>query len=88
MAALAIGGRHVDSITVTERYIHSSEEAKRKAVELLAGKSAKEAENGDSLLRVGDMKEPAFWPRFRYCCLNLTSLQTVFYHRPGWMREN
>jgi len=55
-------GHH--SITVTERYTHSGEEAKRKAVELLAGKSAEEVENGDTLLRGGDMEESSFWPGF------------------------
>lgn len=55
-------GHH--SVTITERYCHSSEEAKRRAVELLAGKSAEEAENGDILLRGGDMEELSFWPGF------------------------
>ncbi len=55
-------GHH--SITVTERYTHSSEEAKRRAVERLAEKSIKEGENRDSLLRGGDLKESSFWPDF------------------------
>jgi excisionase family DNA binding protein len=55
-------GHH--SISVTERYCHSDEEAKRKAVELLAGKSAKEVKNRHILLRGGDMEEPSFWSGF------------------------
>jgi len=43
------------SVRITQRYTHSSQKTKKEAVELLAKKSLKNAENSEKLLHIRDM---------------------------------
>jgi excisionase family DNA binding protein len=63
------------SITVTQRYVHSNDESKKKAVDLLAENAQKEPQNGGNLLHICDTgKKPLAEDSWTKCVNRLSTM--------------